>query len=153
MIEVDQISRLEMINARGVGVPFPKNGNPFSNPFLSMFLRWLKVHTHFYYLFAKICYGFRVPRNEEPAWISRLRCSKARVPKSRNPPGFLETRNSGGFWVPGNGNPNLTPLINATKCYILYFIRGGGLTMNNTTLCRVNMKEESIIHASELKLF
>jgi hypothetical protein len=23
---------------RDVGVPFPRNGNPFSNPFLSMFL-------------------------------------------------------------------------------------------------------------------
>jgi hypothetical protein len=43
---------------RVVWLSFPKNGNPFPNPFLLMFLRCLKVHTHFYYLFAEIGYGF-----------------------------------------------------------------------------------------------
>jgi hypothetical protein len=54
-------------------VPFPKNGNPFSNRFLSMFLRWLKVHTHFDYLFAEICYGFRVPVSRNPVTQNLVR--------------------------------------------------------------------------------
>jgi hypothetical protein len=80
-------------------VLFPKNVNPFSNPFLWMFLRWLKLHTYCYYLFAEISYGFPcscVPRNGEPAWISRPRGFIALVPKSRNPEPIVE------FAVPGS---------------------------------------------------
>ncbi len=35
------------------GFPVPRNGNPFSNPFLSMFLRWLKVHTYTVIIFSR----------------------------------------------------------------------------------------------------
>jgi len=78
---------------RGVWVSFPRNGNPFSNPFILMFLRCLKVHTHFYNLFAEIGYGFRVPRNQ-------ISCAG---------PGFLGTQNlqRSGFpdcFVPSNSH-------------------------------------------------
>jgi hypothetical protein len=93
----DDTSLFGIDTQQGVlGFPFPRHGKPF----LSMFWTWLKVHTHFYYLFAEICYGFWVPRNGEPKILCGFRIPRKPETTEVRVLAFLGKANQLGFLAP-----------------------------------------------------